>query len=93
MIRLRLTLPPLSPREALTLSYLCDLFDPVLWAQYGEAMTTLLWKEPFVPDLGWSLDPVQGRKTRRAPARRSAPGDLLSDGAEVERGDVKKRGR
>ena len=31
MIRLRLTLPPLTPREALTLSSLCDLFDTVLW--------------------------------------------------------------
>jgi hypothetical protein len=93
MIRLRLTLPPLTPREALTLSYLCDLFDTVLWAQYGEAMTVLLQEEPFVPDPGWSIDPVQGRKPRRPPARGSAPGDLLSDGAEVERGDVKKRGR
>ena len=56
-------------------------------------MTTLLREEPFGPDPGWSIDPVLGRKTRRPPARGSAPGDLLSDGAEVERGDVKKRGR
>jgi hypothetical protein len=93
MIRVRLTLPPLTPREALTLSYLCDLFDTVLWAQYGEAMTTLLREEPFVPNPGWSIDPVQSRNTRRPPARESAPRDLLADGAKVERGDVKKRGR
>jgi hypothetical protein len=88
----RLTLPPLTPREALTLSYLCDLFDTALWAQYGEAMTTLLRDEPLVPD-GWSIGPVRGRQPRRPPARGSAPSDLLSAGGKVERGDVKRRGR
>jgi hypothetical protein len=57
MIRVRLTLPPLTPREALTLSSLCDLLDTVLWAQYGEAMTALLREEPFVPAPWWSIDP------------------------------------
>ncbi len=44
--RLRLTLPPLSPREALTLSYLVDTFDTLLWAHYGDAMVALLNEEP-----------------------------------------------
>lgn len=40
--RLRLTLPPLSPRDALTLSYLLDTIDDLLWRHYGDAMVELL---------------------------------------------------
>lgn len=54
--RLRLTLPPLSPREALTLSYLFDTIDHLLWAHYGDAMVELLNDEPFVPEPWWSID-------------------------------------
>ena len=54
--RLRLTLPPLSPREALTLSYLFDTIDNLLWAHYGDAMGELLNDEPFVPAPWWSID-------------------------------------
>ena len=36
--RLRLALPPLTPREALTLSYLFDTIDNLLWAHYGDEM-------------------------------------------------------
>lgn len=53
--RLRLTLPPLSPREALTLSYLFDKIDNLLWASYGDEMVELLTQEPetFVPETWW----------------------------------------
>ncbi len=54
--RLRLTLPPLSPREALTLSSLLDTLDTLLWAHYGDAMVALLNEEPFVPEPWWSTD-------------------------------------
>ena len=58
MTLLRLTLPPLTPREALTLSSLCDTIDNLLWAHYGDAMTKLLTEEPFVPEPWWSINPV-----------------------------------
>lgn len=47
--RLRLTLPPLSPREALTLSYLLDKIDDLLWIHYGDAMVELLNQDTSVP--------------------------------------------
>ncbi len=51
--RLRLTLPPLSPREALTLSYLFDKIDTLLWAYYGDEMVELLTQDTFVPGTWW----------------------------------------
>ena len=54
--RLRLTLPPLSPRETLTLSSLFDTIDTLLWAHDGDAMVELLNDEPFVPEPWWSID-------------------------------------
>lgn len=48
--RLRLTLPPLSPREALTLSYILDTIDDLLWIHYGDEMVALLTEDPFVPE-------------------------------------------
>ena len=56
MTPLHLPLPPLTPREALTLSYLCSILDDLLWAHYGDAMTGLLADEPFVPEPWWSID-------------------------------------
>jgi hypothetical protein len=50
MIRLQLTLPPLTPRDALTLSYVCSMLDDLLWAHYGDAMARLLDDEPFLPE-------------------------------------------
>jgi len=47
--RLRLTLPPLSPREALTLSSLLDTIDHLLWLHYGDEMVALLTEDTFVP--------------------------------------------
>ncbi len=53
--RLRLTLPPLSPREALTLSYLFDKIDTLLWAHYGDEMVELLQRHGTdVPGTWWS---------------------------------------
>ena len=43
--RLRLTLPPLSPREALTLSYILDKIDDLLWIHYGDEMVALLTED------------------------------------------------
>ena len=56
MTQLRLTLPPLTPREALTLSCLFDTIDTLLWAHSGDAITELLDEEPFVPESWWSID-------------------------------------
>ena len=96
MTLLRLTLPPLTPREALTLSYLCSLLDDLLWASYGDAMSGLLDAEPFVPEPWWSIDRdlEPSRTARPRGASRGMPRcGVLSDGKEVERADVKKRGR
>ncbi len=59
MTLLRLTLPPLTPREALTLSSRCSLIDDLLWAHYGDAMAGLLDDEPFVPEPWWSIESEQ----------------------------------
>ncbi len=48
--RLRLTLPPLSPREALALSYILDTIDDLLWIHYGDEMVALLTEDTFVPE-------------------------------------------
>ncbi len=40
--RVRLSLPPLSPAEALALSRVLDRIDDALWRYYGQQMTTLL---------------------------------------------------
>jgi len=47
--RLRLTLPPLSPREALTLSSLLDKIDDLLWLHYGDEMVALLTEDTSGP--------------------------------------------
>jgi len=60
--RLRLTLPPLSPREALTLSYLLDTIDDLLWIHYGDEMVALLTEDTFLPG-AW------GRSRRRNQAQ------------------------
>ena len=52
--RLRLTLPPLSPREALTLSYIFDTLDDLLWLHYGREMVDLLTQGTSVPGTWWS---------------------------------------
>ncbi len=54
--RRRLTLPPLAPREALTLSSLLDTLDSLLWAHYGDAKVAFLNEEPYVPEPRWSTD-------------------------------------
>jgi len=51
--RLRLTLPPLSPREALTLSSLLDTLDDLLWIHYGNEMVELLTQGTSMPGTGW----------------------------------------
>lgn len=40
--RVRLSLPPLSPAEALALSRVLDRLDDALWRYYGQEMTRLL---------------------------------------------------
>ena len=52
--RLRLTLPPLSPQEALALSYLCGKIDDLLWLHYGQEMVALFNSDPPVPGAWWS---------------------------------------
>lgn len=53
--RLRLTLPPLSPPEALALSYLCSKIDDLLWLHYGREMVALLLSsDPPAPGAWWS---------------------------------------
>ena len=52
--RLRLTLPPLSPRDALPLSSLLDTIDALLWLPYGDEMAALLTEDTFVPGTWWS---------------------------------------
>ncbi len=59
--RLRLTLPPLSPPEALALSYLCSKIDDLLWLHYGQEMVAygqemvaLLNSDPPTPGAWWS---------------------------------------
>jgi hypothetical protein len=46
--RVRLSLPPLSPAEALAFSRLLDRLDNALWRYYGQEMNRLLdprsWK-------------------------------------------------
>ncbi len=51
--RLRLTLPPLSPREALTLSYIFDKLDDLLWIHYGNEMVELLTQGTSRRGTGW----------------------------------------
>ena len=102
--RLRLTLPPVSSQEAVTLSYLCRWIDDLLWIHYGDEMLELLHHGTFVAGTWWStrrrapvvdssrsgsVDTLLGRIPRNAP--RTLP-HLLRD-KRVERGDVKKRGR
>ncbi len=52
--RLRLTLPPLSPREALTLSSILDTIDDLLWLHYGDEMVALLTEDTSGPGTGGS---------------------------------------
>jgi hypothetical protein len=59
--RLRLTLPPLSPREALTLSAILDTIDDLLWIHYGDEMVALLTGDTFVPETWRSARRVQGQ--------------------------------
>ncbi len=40
--RVRLSLPPLSPAEALALSRVLDRLDDALWRYYGQEMNRLL---------------------------------------------------
>ncbi len=61
--RLRLTLPPLSPREALTLSYILDKIDDLLWIHYGDEMAALLTEDTFVPETWRSARRDQGRRS------------------------------
>ena len=57
MIRHALTLPPMTPREALLLSHCLDLLDTLLWEQYGDAMVALLKDEgQLAPELWWPID-------------------------------------
>ncbi len=51
--RLRLTLPPLSPRDALTLSSILDMIDDLLWIHYGAEMVVLLTEDTFLPGTWW----------------------------------------
>jgi hypothetical protein len=59
--RLRLTLPRLSAREALTLSYICSKIDDLLWTHYADEMVELLTRDPSLPGNRWSIhrDPEQ----------------------------------
>jgi hypothetical protein len=59
--RLRLTLPPLSPREALTLSAILDTIDDLLWLHYGDEMVALLTGDTFVPETWRSARRDQGQ--------------------------------
>jgi hypothetical protein len=52
--RLRLALPPLTPREALTLSYICSKLDDLLWTHYAKEMAELLPRDPSLPGTWWS---------------------------------------
>jgi len=52
--QLRLTLPPLTPREALTLSYICSKIDDLLWTHYAKEMPELLTRDTSVPGIWWS---------------------------------------
>jgi len=52
--RLRLALPPLTPREALTLSYICSKLDDLLWTHYAKEMAELLTRDPSLPGTWWS---------------------------------------
>lgn len=59
--RLRLTLPPLSPREALTLSAILDTIDDLLWIHYGDEMVALLTEDTFVRETWRSARRDQGQ--------------------------------
>ena len=52
--RLRLALPPLTPREALTLSYICSKIDDLLWTHYAKEMVELLTRDTSLPRTWWS---------------------------------------
>ena len=52
--RLRLALPPLTPREALTLSYICSKIDDLLWTHYAKDMVELLTRDTSLPRTWWS---------------------------------------
>jgi hypothetical protein len=56
-----LTLPRLSAREALTLSYICSTIDHLLWTHYADEMVELLTRDPSLPGNRWSIhrDPEQ----------------------------------
>jgi hypothetical protein len=106
--RLRLTLPPLSPPEALALSYLCSKIDDLLWLHYGPEMVELLNSHLPAPGAWWStrrgvvvhtprsvsVAPVQTRPASRGASApcASARACIITDN-EVEQGNVKKRGR
>jgi hypothetical protein len=51
--RLRLVLPPLTPREALAPSYLCSKIDDLLWT-HAEDMVELLTRDTSLPRTWWS---------------------------------------
>lgn len=53
--RLRLALPPLTPREALILSYICSKIDDLLWMHYADDMADLLTRDPSLPRTWWSI--------------------------------------
>ncbi len=59
--RLRLSLPPLTPREALILSYICSKIDDLLWTHHAQEMVDLLTRDPSMPRTWWSTrrDPDQ----------------------------------
>ncbi len=95
-LRLRLTLPPLTPREALTLSYICSKIDDLLWTHYAEDMVKLLTRDTSVPGTWWSARRAPGSVEHR-PAPEGIPGPaprtVEASGKEIEQGDVKQRGR
>jgi hypothetical protein len=90
--RLRLTLPPLTPREALTLSYICSKIDDLLWTHYAEDMVELLTRDSSVPGTWWSTrrDP---ESVEHRPEPGPAPRTVEASGTEIEQGDARKCGR
>jgi hypothetical protein len=98
--RLHLTLPPLTPPEALALSYLCSTIDDLLWLHYGPEMVELLNRDPPAPGAWWAKRrdqfPLGIRRDPPAPRRRSqhhAPPALIIRDNEIEQGNAKERGR
>jgi hypothetical protein len=94
--RLRLALPPLTSREALTLSYICSKIDDLLWTHYANGMVELLTRDPSVPGTWWSTrrDPASGgHRPQPGPIPRPASRLVQAGGKQIEQTDVRKRGR